>query len=303
MPARYAVANTLSPRMASNGSKVTLPCLYARSVPPSPAMNDAIAKAPSLVRTTLMPDAAADRSLARTASMAEPMRLVRIFATTNAVSTRVARTTKQNGRRGKADPCPTRRSMPKRVGPLIGLPLLLTKSVFRNQYASTATARARVTTANGRPRMRVAGRPTTTPTTVAPKAAKIGAIGKGTPQLTVSGLRRNAATPANTSWASDTWPAKPVTTTNEREMTPKIRLVSRAERQVPWSETRATTAAAVAITVGTARLRGRGARPSEWRISSPRPGSGCVRQIRMARIRARGIISGSPDDGSQPYRL
>ena len=54
--------------------------------------------------------------------------------------------------------------------------------------------------------MRSAGRPTSTPITVAPSAASSGAIGNGTPQESVSGLSRNAATPAIVSCASEIWP-------------------------------------------------------------------------------------------------
>ncbi len=120
-----------------------------------------MAKARSLVRTTLIPDAAAERSLARTASMADPIPLVRILATTSPTATSVTSTRKQNGSRGKAEPVPTRRFNPKSVGPLIGLAkLLLTKSVLRNQKAPRPrTARARVTTARGRPRIRARREP------------------------------------------------------------------------------------------------------------------------------------------------
>src|SRR5207302_1986832 len=58
IPARYAVANTLKPKMASNGSKVTLVCLYANNEPPNPATNAAIPNAATLVATTLIPAAA-----------------------------------------------------------------------------------------------------------------------------------------------------------------------------------------------------------------------------------------------------
>ena len=73
----YAVAKRLSPTNMVNVSKVTLPWKYAISDPPRPAMNDPIAKEMSFTRTTSMPAPAAERSLARTASISEPSRLVR----------------------------------------------------------------------------------------------------------------------------------------------------------------------------------------------------------------------------------
>ena len=80
-------------------------------------------------------------------------------------------------------------------------------SVLRNHTASMAYASASVTTPSVRPRMRRAGRPTTTPMAVATSAASSGANGNGTPQSSVRVLRLNAAVPARASWASETWPA------------------------------------------------------------------------------------------------
>ena len=78
--------------------------------------------------------------------------------------------------------------------------------LFWNQMASMATAKARVTMATKRPRMRRAGSPTTTPTTVATRDARIGAIGNGTPHECPMVLRANPATPARASWASEICP-------------------------------------------------------------------------------------------------
>ena len=79
-----------------------------------------------------------------------------------------------------------------------------TSWVFSNHIASTVTAKARVTTAKGRPRTRSAGSPTRTPIPVATSAASIGAMGNGMPQLSVIGLRMKPATPARVSWANET---------------------------------------------------------------------------------------------------
>src|ERR1700722_3734795 len=236
--------------MASNWSNVTLVCWQASGPPLIPAMNAAIANAVSFVRNTLMPAAAADRSLARTASMAEPSRLVRSLATPSPTMMSMTSTMKQKARRGKAAPAPTSRLSPNSDGATTFAPLLLTKLVFSNQNDSTNTARANVTTANGRPRMRAAGRPTTIPTTMEPSAARTSAIGNGTPQLSVSGLSRNPAQPASTNWASESCPANPVTTTWERAMMAKARLATMAARQDPCKTTNTTTAAAAQTMVG-----------------------------------------------------
>ena len=81
--------------------------------------------------------------------------------------------------------------------------------------------------------MRSAGRPTTTPRAVAMRAASTGAMGNGTPQLSVSVLSEKPATPASVSWANDTWPAIPVMTTIDRAMIPKMNDVTSAARNEP----------------------------------------------------------------------
>ena len=142
-------------------------------------MKAPMAKARIFTRTTLMPAPAADRSFARTASMAEPSRLRRSFATDTATRTSSPSTRRQDQPRVvRAD----RGGRGGTVGPPMSLPSDGTRSVLRNQIASRATASTRVTTATGRPRMRRAGMPTTTPTTAA-CAATIGATGNGGVQL------------------------------------------------------------------------------------------------------------------------
>ena len=89
------------------------------------------------------------------------------------------------------------------------------KSLLRNQSASRHTANVSVTTPTSSPRMRSAGKPTTTPMAVAPTAARIGAIGNGMCHDVVNPLSKKPATPASVSWASEIWPAYPVTTTSD----------------------------------------------------------------------------------------
>ena len=77
MPARYAVDTRVRPRSAAKLSQVMMPWRYASRQPAMPAMNDAIAKLSTFTNTTLTPMPAAERSLARTASIAEPSELLR----------------------------------------------------------------------------------------------------------------------------------------------------------------------------------------------------------------------------------
>ena len=81
-----------------------------------PAMNEAIAKLTTFTKTTLTPIPAAERSLARTASIADPSALVRSRATPKATTTQTIRHMKPKDRRGKSLPIPTPRSSPKSFG-------------------------------------------------------------------------------------------------------------------------------------------------------------------------------------------
>src|SRR5262249_5631507 len=212
MPARYTVDSNARPPIAVNETGVTTVCRYANRQPPIPAMNDEMAKLEILTPVPSTPMPAAERSLARTASIAEPRALARSHATPSATATSVTRQSKPKLKRGNAAPVPTARFSPNSFGATTDAPADDTNWPFRNHSASMAYASARVTTPNVRPRTRSAGSPTTTPTTVAMSAARIGARGNGTPQPVVSPDNENALTPANASCARETWPAYPVTT-------------------------------------------------------------------------------------------
>ena len=67
-----------------------------------PAMNDEIAKLAIFTPVTFTPMPAAERSLARTASIAEPSALVRSHATPSATATSVKRHSSPNSMRGNA---------------------------------------------------------------------------------------------------------------------------------------------------------------------------------------------------------
>jgi len=167
-------------------------------------MNAPIPKAASLVAVTFTPDAAAERSLARTASIRVPRRLRRKYTTPMATITATTRHSIPNAARGYSPPVPMPRFRPKIDGDGTSIPDESTKSVLRNQNASSVYAIVSVTTATVRPRIRKAGKPITTPMTAANTAASSGAIGNGTFQLVVIGPTRNAATPAIASCARDT---------------------------------------------------------------------------------------------------
>src|SRR5262245_46820883 len=214
MPARYAVDTIVSPRMAANGSQVTMLWRYASRQPARPAMNDAIAKLNTFTKTTFTPMPAADRSLARTASIAEPNELFRNHATPKATMTSRIRQRNPNSRRGNASPTPMPRSQPNSLGCFTVLPndwigWMPNMPVLRNQIVSMPADRARVTTPSVKPRNRNAGRPITTPTTAAAVAAMSGANGNGTPQSNDRELNLHAPTPASAGTAGDTRQAHP----------------------------------------------------------------------------------------------
>ena len=146
-------------------------------------MKAEMAKAMSLILTTLIPAAAAERSSDRTASIAEPRRLVRSQLTPNATRTRTTRHRMPKAGRGKSFPEPMPRSMPNRRG--VGMarpPAPPSMELLLNQMASTPAANVSVTTPSINPRTRRAGIPITTPAAAATSAARIGAMGKGIPR-------------------------------------------------------------------------------------------------------------------------
>ena len=168
-------------------------------------MKEPMAKASSLTRTTWTPDPAAERSFARTASISEPSRLVRSFATPTATSTSVARTSRQNDKRGKS--VPTRSAEvdaeERRAADVL--------AVRRNQVGVAEPDRfERDCEREGdhgdrEPADAQRGQADDDPDDGAPRARPAsGAIGNGTFQLSVSGPRRKPATPASVSCASDT---------------------------------------------------------------------------------------------------
>ena len=107
-----------------------------------------------------------------------------------------------------------------------------TRLGLRKTSRSNTSAAAKVTMAYWMPRIRSAGTPTATPTTVVTATATTGPSGKGRPQSDVAVARVNAATPANESWASEIWPANPVTTTTDSSRTVTQAVWIRASRRL-----------------------------------------------------------------------
>ncbi len=196
--------------------------------------------------------------------------------------------------RGKSSPAPIPRSMPSIDGGVTRAPELLTMSALRNHTASMAYASASVTTPSVRPRSRRAGRPTTMPTPVATSAASSGANGNGMPQPSVRPLRVNAAAPASASWASDTWPAYPVTTTSDRPITAAMNVPITAARQLPSVTSKASRPTAMPTSVGRTSERGRGAWPSRWRTRPPRRGIPAPTTTRATTMTMSGTSSNEP---------
>jgi hypothetical protein len=85
-----------------------------------------------------------------------------------------------------------------------------------NSSDRTATAKANVVTARNRPRIRSAGRPTTT-AKAAVKATASGTASQNVrPTLAVRAPAVTAPTATKANWPRLTWPAQPVSTTSER---------------------------------------------------------------------------------------
>jgi hypothetical protein len=80
-----------------------------------------------------------------------------------------------------------------------------------------ATTPASVTTARLTPRTRSADAPTIRPTTTPAIEPASGPQGKPMPASTIMCDTTNPATPARVTWTSETWPTKPVITTNDRQ--------------------------------------------------------------------------------------
>ena len=174
------------------------------NAPPKPAINDPIANANSLIFTTSTPAAAAERSLARIATMADPHRLRRKRAMPVAVTASTISIMNPNRRCAVFFTLPIDTSMPNNVGFFTSsAPLNPTMSVLRNQAASSATARAMVTTATVSPRTRRAGMPMIVPSTAAKRADMSGAIGNGICQDELRNVSMCAEAPARVSCANE----------------------------------------------------------------------------------------------------
>ena len=143
-----------------------MPWRYASRQPPIPAMNEAIAKLTTFTQTTLTPMPAAERSLARTASIAEPNALVRSRAHEPGDDDQHDEAHEpelQPGERLRRAPMP--RSQPNSFGGSTRVAGRRRRIwLLRNQIASMRVRNARVTTPSVSPRSRSAGKPTTTPT-------------------------------------------------------------------------------------------------------------------------------------------
>ena len=261
-------------------------------------MNAAMANAAIFVPTTLMPAAAAERSFARTANMALPSALRRSNATASAAPISTTRTMRQNAGRGYSDPVPGPSASPNSFGSVTDLPAVPTRSVFLNHTAWTVTASDSVTIANGKPRIRKAGIPTTTPITVAPSAATIGASGNGTPQSVVSVPEQEGRDAGEGELRQRDLPRVPGHHDDRQRDDPEDE--RRDQRRTPRScrhedrddaRRRAHERGAGEV-LGTRRARQSGA------DDLARDGSGLARTTSTTRINNIGTSSASPDDGS-----
>ena len=149
--------------------------------PASPATKDAVASATSLVRATSMPAAAAARSSPRTAKNRRPVRPAAMQATAQPLRTSTTSTVSPKGSRAISLPRRIARSTPKSRGAGIISPDCEANDGFLNTRLSSATAPAMLTIVSWAPRMRSAGAPMSTPTTLATTAASSRLTGNGMP--------------------------------------------------------------------------------------------------------------------------
>ncbi len=125
------------------------------------------------------------------------------------------------------------------------------------------------------PRMRSAGRLMTTPSAVVPATASNGAIGNGTSQAVEIRARPKAQKPTSVSWASETCPSRPVSTTIDRAISVTIIDVIADSRRPASPNTRRRSAAATATIASVGRRLIGGT--AGWRGSSTVPRSGTLR--------------------------
>ena len=198
--------------------------------PPTPARNEAIPNASSLVLATEMPTDAPARSLDRTARNRRPVALRARLPTATAHTVTTMSTRIPNSTRAMVLPSLTPRFRPNRVGSEMGLPNMPVMEGLRKTNSSSATAPDSVTTASCAPRMRSAGIPTTTPKPVASSATNSGEIGNGMPTESPSLLSAKPAAPAIAACASEICPTNPVSTTSDSMTMVMIMLVMTPKR-------------------------------------------------------------------------
>ena len=149
---------------------------------------------------------------------------------------------------------------------------------WRSRSCAIATAPARVTTVRLTPRTRSAETAVISPITTATATPASAAHGKPMPASTAKCEIVKPAAPARASWATETWPTKPVMTTSDR---PSAR--RSATRRAPGGSRTAGRSARRrrrrrAAGPPRATARGRGAAGSRCSTSSPREGSSCAAQ-------------------------
>ena len=105
-------------------------------------------------------------------------------------------------------------------------------ALFVKINALNISAIASVATARLVPRVRIAGRATTTPTKVVPTTAASIAAAKVQPSADTRRAAIHAPNPANANWHNDSCPAYPATTTTEHRMIPIANVVMSASAHV-----------------------------------------------------------------------
>ena len=135
-----------------------------------------------------------------------------------------------------------------------------------------ATAPARVTTVRLTPRTRSAETAVISPITTATATPASAASGKPMPASTAKCEIVKPVAPARASWATETWPTKPVMTTSDSAISAPISDTTSAWRKSNGRTTSATAQTAASGRATTSSRSGRGAAGSRCSTSSPREG-------------------------------
>ena len=265
-------------------------------------MNDENANIVIFTLVTLIPMAAAARSFPLTANITRPDPARRTLATATQSNTRITtRNTPKTGRETLSPKTRPKSHEPSRGFGTFAPPDSMSPMTagFLKTNSAMVTPPARVMMAKFVPRTRKAGNPTKSPKTIAPSAARNGAIGKGTSYRIANFDNANPATPAKAICAREVCPPKPVRTTSDNASTDAISVVIIAARHRGPKANRPTTARTMGTRTDTGVTRACGTEGNFQLLTAPRSGSRSPSTTMVTMMTRKGIPSRAPYSGNQ----